>query len=143
MLLTFLCHRHQNFYQCLLGTTKKEENAQVTAGIVSIVSTLILQGRPGSAGGRRFVSENKTSQKNFQILVLHNGGLNLVFQTFFDLNFPENSLIFNTFRNSGIPGPPVRKLGSLFLLFFGGVLHPPHSPPPVVPALTFCFPLSS
>ena len=42
-------------------------------------------------------------------------------------DFPENSLIFNTFRNSSIPGPPLRKSHSL------GVLHPLH--PPVVPAL--------
>jgi hypothetical protein len=47
-------------------------------------------------------------------LVLHDGGLNLIFKTFFDLNFPENSLIFNTFRNSSITGPPLRKMGPLF-----------------------------
>ena len=74
---------------------------------------------------QRFVSENKTSQKIFQTLVLHNRGLNLVFQTFFDLIFPENSLIFKTFRNSSIPGPPLCKLSPLFLLLFGGCCTPP------------------
>ena len=79
--------------------------------------------------GRRFVSENKTFQKYFQTLFLRTGGLNLVFQTFFDLNFLENSLIFNTFRNSSIPGPPL-----LFTIIWGYYIPHP-TPPPVVPSL--------
>jgi hypothetical protein len=57
---------------------------------------------------------------------------NFLFQTFFDLNFSEYSLIFNKFRNSSIPGPP--SWGSWDLLtFLWGALHPPHLP--LVPAL--------
>ena len=71
----------------------------------------------GGGGGEvdGFFSENKTSQKIFQNLVSDNGGLKILFQTFFDLNFSENSLIFNTFRNSSIPGAlALGKLGPLF-----------------------------
>ena len=71
----------------------------------------------------------KTTQTFFQTLVLHYGGLNLVFNTFFDLNFPENSSIFNTSRNSSIPGPPLGKLGPL-IYFSLGVLHPSPQHPP-------------
>ena len=57
-------------------------------------------------------------------------------QTFFDLNVSETFLIFNTFRNFSIPGPPLGKLGSFFDFSFGWVLHPSPQPhPPVVPAL--------
>ena len=79
--------------------------------------------------GRQFFSENKTSQKFFQTLAsdTDNGGLKILFQNFFDLNFSENFLIFNTFHNSSIPGPPLGKLGPLFLLFFGGC-YTPHTP---------------
>jgi hypothetical protein len=69
-------------------------------------------------GGRRFVSENKTSQNVLQTLFLRKGGLSLVFPTFFDLNFLENALIFNTFRNSSIPGAPLRKLGPFFTILW-------------------------
>ena len=48
-------------------------------------------------------------------LVLHNGGLNLVFKTFFDLNFQKKFLIIPQFQHS-----QVEQLGPTFLLFFGG-----------------------
>ena len=48
-------------------------------------------------------------------LLLHNGGLNLVFKTFFDLNFPKKFLIIPQFQHS-----QVGQLGPPFLLFFGG-----------------------
>jgi hypothetical protein len=68
----------------------------------------------------RNFSENKTS-KNFPNTSLRYSGLKILLQTF-------STLIFNTFRNSSIPGPPLGKLGPLF--YFS---PPPH--PPVVPAL--------
>jgi hypothetical protein len=76
----------------------------------------------------------KTTQTFFQTLVnLHYGGLNLVFNTFFDLN----SSIFNTSRNSSIPGPHLGKLGPLIYFSLGCYPPPPTPPPPppVVPAL--------
>jgi hypothetical protein len=60
-------------------------------------------------------------------LVLHNGGLNVGVHTIFYFNFAENSLIFTTFCNSSIPGPTLRKLGSLFYYYLG-VLHLPYTP---------------
>ena len=48
-------------------------------------------------------------------LLLHNGGLNLVFKTFFDLNFPKKFLIIPQFQHS-----QVGQLGPPFFLFFGG-----------------------
>jgi hypothetical protein len=46
-------------------------------------------------------------------LVLQNGGLNLVFKTFFDLNFQKKFLIIPQLQQVG-------QLGPTFLLFFGG-----------------------
>ena len=60
-------------------------------------------------------------------LVLHNGGLNLVFKTFFDLNFPKKFLIIPQFQHS-----QVGQLGPPFFLFFslggggGGGYSPGH-----------------
>jgi hypothetical protein len=89
-------------------------------------------GGGGGVGRPTFCFQKQNVPKIFQKLFLCKRGLNLVFQTFFDLNFLENSLIFNTFRNSSIPGSPSTQVGPTFLLFFGGCYTPT---PPVVPAL--------
>ena len=75
--------------------------------------------RRGGGGQHAVSSKNKTSPKIFQTLISDNGGLKILFQTFLDLNFSENSLIFNTFRNSSIPGLFWTSWAT-FLLFFGG-----------------------
>jgi hypothetical protein len=62
----------------------------------------------GGGGGRSTVCfKNKTSTNCFQTLVLRKGDLNLVFQTFFDfdLDFPENSLIFTRSSTPAFQGP--------------------------------------
>jgi hypothetical protein len=87
---------------------------------------------PRGEGGEVNVLFPKTKRpKHFfkHYFYVREEGLNLVFQTFFDLNFPDNSLIFNTFRNSSIPGPPLRKLAPLFCYSLGGGGVTPPTPP--------------
>jgi hypothetical protein len=79
----------------------------------------------GKCGG--FFPENKTPQNFFQWSVK-----NCTFPDLFaDLNFSENSLIFNTFRNSNIPGAPLGRW-ALFL-DFSLRCYSPTDPPVVSP----------
>jgi hypothetical protein len=75
-------------------------------------------------------SENETDIFFKHLFEIMEGGG--VKNTFLYLNFSENVLLFNTFRNSNIPGHPSGEVGPSFLTSPWGVLH---SPPPVVSAL--------
>ena len=48
--------------------------------------------RKTTGGGGLLFPKTKRPKIFSKTLVLHNGGLNLVFKTFFDLNFPKKSL---------------------------------------------------
>jgi hypothetical protein len=63
--------------------------------------------RRGVGGRSTFCFKNKTFPNCFQTLVLRKGDLNLVFQTSFDfdLDFPENSLIFTRSSTPAFQGP--------------------------------------
>jgi hypothetical protein len=72
----------------------------------------------GRRGGRSFIFRKHNVPQNFP-----NTSLSI-----FTVNFSENSLIFNTFRNSSIPGLPLGKLGpGLFYISLGCYTPPPSS----------------